>query len=285
VILFPSHSFILQVNPMMLKFRTFVLIHVHGFQYSRRLTKYQHCNAAATWLLAKKTAPISVFASSVNTSLIRPIHSSANVYKTKGKKDKGSKKIQQLIRPVDAAHVLDLNQVQTVMKEKVEELKIDYAKEFRIGANIPLEQIEVVIEGDTYALNEVAQISKPSPRLVQVDMISFPEFVKVAEMAIRESKWNLNPSITGTIIKVPIPQATAEHRNTVAKNAKQRLGVCKKDLQNIVQDIELDLKQHKSESEDLIRILKQQVKIFYEHYTDEVDILFKGKEKEILHPS
>ena len=270
----------------MIQFRTMVFSRFFYSACTRKLSKYQLCNGCGSFFnLVKGTSVLSGFSKHNIVIIASPIHTSAIAYKAKGKKDKSQKKIQQLIRAVDAAHVLDLEEVQITMKEKVEELKIDFAKEFRIGADIPLEQIEVVIEGDTFALNEIAQISKPSPRLVQVDMISFPEFVKVAEIAIRDSKWNLNPSVTGTIIKVPIPQATAEHRKTVADNAKKRLDVCKIDLRTIVNDVESDLKQHKNESEDLIHILKQQITLFCDHYVAEAEVLFKGKEKEILHPS
>ena len=249
-------------------------------------SKYKVASSQICHLMPSNASPIFDFCLSKSAaSHIRCLHASAVLCKVKGKKVKSSKKIQELIRPADAAKLLDLEDVQMSMKDKVAQLKTDYARDFRIGADIPLEQIDVVIEGDTYALNEVAQINKPSPRLIQVDMISFPEFVKVAEKAIRASKWNLNPSVSGTIIKIPIPQATAEHRAAVAKHAKQRLRLCKDELLGVVSDIERDLKQHKTESEDLIHILNQQIKIYCDHFVGEAEALFKGKEKEILHPS
>ena len=213
-----------------------------------------------------------------------PLYTSTMCQKSKGKKEKAIKKIQQVIRHTDAAEVLDLDEVQQNMIDKVEQLKTDFAKDFRIGSDIPLDQVEIIIEGDSYLLNEVAQITKPSPRLVQVDMISFPEFVKTAENAIRSSRWNLNPSVSGTIIKVPIPQPSAEHRATVAKAAKQRFGDCKRELHDLVKETESFLKQQKI-AKDFDFVLKQQINIYCDHYIAEAETMFKGKEKELLHPS
>lgn len=210
-------------------------------------------------------------------------HHSCALWKSKGKKT-GSK-LKQVIRAVDAAEVVDLDKVQEDMKSLVNDLKNDYAIDYRVGSDLPLDQIEVVIEGDTYTLNEVAQISKLSPYLVQIDMIDFPELVDTVKNAICATKWNLNPSVAGTIIKVPIPQVNAERRTMIAKAAKQRLGMCKQDLRNHVSNVYQSFRKHEKLTEDFEYLLKQQITIYLDHFLEEAESLYKGKEKEVLQPS
>ena len=238
-------------------------------------------SSASSFSLTRKAAFLKK-CNVYSLSCSSPLHLSAFSFKSKSKKASG--KIQQLIRPADAADVVDLTEIENDMKSIVDKLKNDFVKNFRVGSDIPLEELQVNIDDDPYALNEIAQISKPSPRLIELDLVSFPEFVPAVKNAIEKSKWNLNPSAKGTIIKVPIPQATADHRANVAKAAKQRLGTCKNDLHRLVLDLEKEIK-HKHVAEDLEKILKQQLKIYSNHYAAEADKIYKGKEQEILHPS
>ena len=220
---------------------------------------------------------------SVNLTLVKYFHASSIHFKAKGKKTSG--KIKEVIRAVDAAEVVDLDEVQNNLKAVINNLKNDYAVDYRVGSDIPLDELEVVIEGDTYALNEVAQISRPSPHLIQIDMVDFPEFVSVVEKAICSSKWNLNPVVTGTILKVSIPQATAERRTMISKAAKQRLTSSKLELREIVNDLHKSFKNHEKMTDDFEHILKQQISIYFDHFVAEAESLYKGKEKEILNPS
>ncbi|CAK8698632.1 ribosome-recycling factor-like [Clavelina lepadiformis] len=199
------------------------------------------------------------------------------------KKSQHSTKIQEIVRPTDVEDVVDLIAIQNNMKECLHQLQEDFSKDFRVGADLKkFENLQISVEGEEYALSELAQITKQPPHTITVDLSSFPEYIKTVDHALRGDKLSYNPSITGTLIKIPIPRATGEHKTAVAKNAKQRCGQCKLEIHKIVKEVEHALVQEKHTSKDTSDVIKQQIKIYSDHYCLLADSLYKGKEKEIL---
>ncbi|XP_009862376.2 ribosome-recycling factor-like [Ciona intestinalis] len=219
-------------------------------------------------------------------SLTRQIHTTTFLRKSKSKKGKTQMKIREVIRPRDAEEVLDLLEVENEMKKCVLLLQDTYTKEFKVGADLSIfEQMTINIENDRYPLNEIGQVSKPTQRMIVVDMESFPQYIKEAEAVIRDSNMNLNPNTTGTLIKVAIPQVTAEHRQLVAKKAKERLNLCNDKLRNIKAINEKLAKNHEGLTENLEHGIKEQLSIYLEHYKTKAMEVYKAKEKELLHPA
>lgn len=147
------------------------------------------------------------------------------------------------------------------MKSVVEALKDNFNKTLNIRtAPGSLDHITVVTADGTLPLNQIGQISVKSPQLILVNMASFPECTAAAIKAIRESGMNLNPEVEGTLIRVPIPKVTREHREMLVKPAKQNTNKAKENLRKVRTNAMNKLKKSKDKtSEDTIRLIEKQV--------------------------
>uniref|UniRef100_A0A2I3LKR6 Ribosome-recycling factor, mitochondrial n=2 Tax=Papio anubis TaxID=9555 RepID=A0A2I3LKR6_PAPAN len=146
-----------------------------------------------------------------------------------------------------------------------------------------LDKIAVVTADGKLALNQIGQISMKSPQLILVNMASFPECTAAAIKAIRESGMNLNPEVEGTLIRVPIPQVTREHREMLVKLAKQNTNKAKDSLRKVRTNAMNKLKKSKDTvSEDTIRLVEKQISQMADDTVAELDRHLAVKTKELL---
>lgn len=61
-------------------------------------------------------------------------------------------------------------------------------------------------EGETYPLQELAQVGRKNPQLAVLNLASLPDAIKPVLLAIENSGMNLNPQQEGTTIYVPLPK-------------------------------------------------------------------------------
>uniref|UniRef100_A0A2K6GNM1 Ribosome-recycling factor, mitochondrial n=1 Tax=Propithecus coquereli TaxID=379532 RepID=A0A2K6GNM1_PROCO len=146
-----------------------------------------------------------------------------------------------------------------------------------------LDHITVVTADGKLALNQISQISMKSPQLILVNMASFPECTAAAIKAIRESGMNLNPEVEGTLIRVPIPKVTREHREMLVKLAKQHTNKAKDSLRRVRTNAMNKLKKSKDKtSEDIIRLIEKQISQMADDTVAELDRHLAVKTKELL---
>ncbi|XP_050570523.1 ribosome-recycling factor, mitochondrial isoform X2 [Cygnus atratus] len=146
-----------------------------------------------------------------------------------------------------------------------------------------LDHIIVVTKDGKFPLNQLGQISLKSPQLIIVNMTNFPESTAAAMKAIRESGMNLNPEVDGTLIRVPIPKVTREHRESLAKLAKQSTNKSKDALRKVRSKSMNQVKKFKSKvSEDTIWLLEKQIQQMADNAAAEMDKLLAAKTKELL---
>ncbi|XP_039586576.1 ribosome-recycling factor, mitochondrial [Passer montanus] len=146
-----------------------------------------------------------------------------------------------------------------------------------------LDHITVVTKDGKFPLNQLGQISQKSPQLMIVNMTSFPESTAAAAKAIRESGMNLNPEVDGAVIRVPVPKVTREHRESLAKLAKQSTNKSKEALRKVRSKSITQIKKSKSKvSEDTIRLLEKQIQQMADEAAAEMDKLLAAKTKELL---
>src|SRR5215207_11774110 len=89
------------------------------------------------------------------------------------------------------------------MDKAIESSKREFSS-IRSGKASPsmLDTVRVELYGTQMALNQVASISAPEPRVIIVTPFDKGQ-IKVVEKAIRESDRGLEPSAQGNIIRVP----------------------------------------------------------------------------------
>ncbi|XP_067868661.1 ribosome-recycling factor, mitochondrial isoform X3 [Heterodontus francisci] len=166
----------------------------------------------------------------------------------------------------------------------IENLKDDYWKNLNIRTSPgALDHITVTTTNGKFPLNHLGQISLKSPQLILVNMTSFPEATVAATKAIRESGMNLNPEVDGTLIRVPIPKVTREHRENLAKLAKQFTNKSKESLRKMRTNAIAHVKKSKdSVSEDTIRLLEKQIQQMADDVVADMDKHLMAKTKELL---
>uniref|UniRef100_A0A8B9UXY2 Ribosome-recycling factor, mitochondrial n=2 Tax=Anas TaxID=8835 RepID=A0A8B9UXY2_9AVES len=183
---------------------------------------------------------------------------------TKKAKGKGQTQAKVNINAALVEDIINLEATNEDMQAVVEALKEDFNKNVSVRTSPgALDHIIVVTKDGKFPLNQLGQISLKSPQLIIVNMTNFPESTAAAMKAIRESGMNLNPEVDGTLIRVPIPKVTREHRESLAKLAKQSTNKSKDALRKVRSKSMNQVKKFKSKvSEDTIWLLEKQVIFF-----------------------
>ncbi|XP_013774469.1 ribosome-recycling factor, mitochondrial-like [Limulus polyphemus] len=263
----------------------------------QRLASWNPHNTSAYCVQLNKemcTALINVpsFSSFTNNNLLNISFSmyllhSRSYAKKKTKDPTGKSKGPQpkaILKDEELMEVIQVDVMKHQMQQVVEKLHDDYIQHVTVRSTAgSIENVQVNIEGSIYPLNQVAQIARKNPQLVVINMSSFPEAIKSVLQGIVDSGMNLNPQQEGTMIYLPIPKVTREHREKLAKNAKALLNKAKEDMR-IIQNKYISLaKKHKSEfSEDLIYDVQEQVKLIANEYVAEGEKMMNAKQKELL---
>src|SRR5256714_341880 len=99
-----------------------------------------------------------------------------------------------------------------------------------------LDRVQVDYYGTPTPLKNLATISAPEPRLLNVQPFD-PTSVKAIEKAIQESDLGLQPSNDGKLIRLPIPQLTEERRKELVKVVRRYAEDGKVAIRNVRRDV------------------------------------------------
>ncbi|XP_074701987.1 ribosome-recycling factor, mitochondrial [Strix aluco] len=203
---------------------------------------------------------------------------------TKKAKGKGQSQARVNISAALVEDIINLEETTEDMQAVVEALKEDFSRNLSVRTSPgALDHIIVMTKDGKFPLNQLGQISQKSPQLIIVNMTDFPESTAAATKAIRESSMNLNPEVDGTIIRVPVPKVTREHRENLAKLAKQSTNKSKEALRKVRSKSINQIKKFKNQvSEDTIWMLEKQIQQMADSTTAEMDKLLAAKTKELL---
>jgi ribosome recycling factor len=117
----------------------------------------------------------------------------------------------------------DLNALKQDLTRRMDGALETLRREFaglRTGRASPglLEPVRVEAYGGEVPLTQVGTIGVPEARMLTVQVWD-RSLVGAVERAIRDCGLGLNPASDGQLVRVPIPQLTAERRNDLAKAA------------------------------------------------------------------
>ncbi|KFP74214.1 PREDICTED: ribosome-recycling factor, mitochondrial [Acanthisitta chloris] len=203
---------------------------------------------------------------------------------TKKSKGKGQSQAKVNISAALVEDIINLEETNEDFQAVIEALKEDFSRNLSVRTSPgALDHITVMTKDGKFPLNQLGQISQKSPQLIVVNMINFPESTAAATKAIRESGMNLNPEVDGTVIRVPVPKVTREHRESLAKLAKQSTNKSKEALRKVRSKSINQVKKFKSKvSEDTIWLLEKQIQQMADEASAEMDKLLAVKTKELL---
>ncbi|XP_072285968.1 ribosome-recycling factor, mitochondrial [Pyxicephalus adspersus] len=211
--------------------------------------------------------------------MIRPLATKSS----KGK-SKGQAQARVNINTSLVEDIIDLKNVQQELRTVLDGLKEDFNKNLNIRTSpSAFDHIVVTTKDGKLPLSHLGQITMKSPRLFVINMSSFPESAPAVVNALRQSQMNLNPELDGTLIRVPVPQVTREHRENLVKLAKQLTNKAKDSLRKIRTRAVQEVKKAKdTASEDTIKLIEKQIQQMTDDTAAEMDKQLASKTKELL---
>lgn len=146
-----------------------------------------------------------------------------------------------------------------------------------------LDRITVDYYGTPTPLQQVANISVPEARMIQIQPWE-SSLIKKVEKAILASDLGLNPSNDGKVIRLVFPELTEERRKDLVKDVKKKGEAAKVAVRNIRRDANDAFKKLKKEdvSEDEVKELEEKVQKLTDKYIKNVDAAVDAKAKEIM---
>ena len=147
-----------------------------------------------------------------------------------------------------------------------------------------LDGIKVDYYGTPTPLNQVASLSIPESRLIQISPWDV-SIIGTIEKAIQKSELGLMPTSDGKIIRISIPPLTQQRRKELVKIVKKMAEECKVKLRNERRDANERLKTLKKDneiSEDDMFKSQAEVQKMTDEYIKKVDEITALKEKEIM---
>ena len=171
------------------------------------------------------------------------------------------------------------------LMDTVEHLKNEL-NTIRAGRANPqiLNKISVDYYGTLTPLNQMANITVPEARLLQISLWD-ASMVKTVVKAITASDIGITPTDDGKVIRLVFPQLTEERRRDLGKQVKKVGEDYKVTLRNARRDIMDKLKsfnKNKQITDDEVSTYEKEVQKILDKNIATVDTLIKEKENEIL---
>lgn len=148
-----------------------------------------------------------------------------------------------------------------------------------------LDNIRVEQYGQEVPLNQIGTVSAPEARLLVIDPWD-KSVMPVIEKAIIAANLGMNPNNDGRVIRLVLPELTADRRKEYVKLAKNEAEAGKIAVRNIRRDVNTSLKKLEKDkdsgmSEDDLKKAEAEVQKITDKFIKEIDDLFAKKEKEI----
>lgn len=181
--------------------------------------------------------------------------------------------------------VENLDQYEVKMKKSFQNL-LDEFGTVRAGRANPhvLDRIKVDYYGTPTAIQQVANVSVPEPRMILIQPWE-ASMVKEIERAILVSDLGINPTNDGKMIRLAFPELTEERRKELAKDVKKKGENAKVAVRNIRRDANDMLKKagkNSDVSEDEIKEQETKVQKMTDKFIADIDKAVEDKTKEIL---
>ena len=171
------------------------------------------------------------------------------------------------------------------MQKSLNNLYSEY-NSIRAGRANPhvLDSVLVDYYGTPTPIQQVANVSVPEPRLIQIQPWE-ASMVKEIEKAIQTSDVGINPTNDGKVIRLVFPELTEERRKELAKDVKKKGENAKVAVRNIRRDANDSFKKLSKESEiseDDIKELEEKAQKLTDSYIKKIDEAVSDKTEEIL---
>ena len=147
-----------------------------------------------------------------------------------------------------------------------------------------LDLVKVDVYGQKMPINQIASITTPEPRMINVQVWDQTNVVLI-DAAIQKSELGLNPQTDGQLIRLPVPELNEERRTEIKKMIKSMGEKCKVSIRNIRREANEELKKllkSKEIGEDEEKSFEKNVQAITDKHILIVDEKVSSKEKEIM---
>ncbi len=177
-----------------------------------------------------------------------------------------------------------INEAKEKMEKAIEATRNKFTS-IRAGrANVSmLDGIKVDMYGSDTPLNQIGTVSAPEARLLVIDPWDKSVIPKI-EKAIMQSNVGLTPNNDGRVIRLMIPDLTAERRKEYVKIAKTEAENGKIAARNVRKDLNANLRKLEKDgdiSEDDLKRFEDESQKLTDATIKMIDELLAKKEKEI----
>ena len=175
-----------------------------------------------------------------------------------------------------------LKDARTAMEKDIAHVKHEFGS-VRSGKASPnmLEAVRVEMYGQQMALNQVATVNAPEPRVLIVTPFDKGQ-IKIVEKAIRDAGLGLEPSAQGAMIRVPLPQMNEQRRKELAKIVHGYAEAGKVAVRHARTAGRDALKKLSGVSEDDVKHAEKDLQKVHDDYIHKIDEMIKVKEAEIM---
>lgn len=159
-------------------------------------------------------------------------------------------------------------------------------KKIRTGRANPaiLDSVRLNYYGTDTQLKQVASIGVEDGRTLVVSPFE-RNLIPDVERAIMKADLGLNPSTSGTVIRVPMPALTQETRKNMTKIARGEAEQARVSVRNVRRDANHDIKEllkEKEISEDDARRGEEEVQKLTDKYIADVEKMLATKETDLM---
>ena len=147
-----------------------------------------------------------------------------------------------------------------------------------------LDIIKVDVYGQMMPINQLATISTPDPRTINVQVWD-QNNVNLIDSAIKKSNLGINPQIDGQLLRIPIPSLNEERRRELKKIMGEQAEKAKISIRNIRREANDNLKRDlrdKKIGEDELKNLEKKIQNLTDNQISQLDQKLADKEKEIM---
>lgn len=171
------------------------------------------------------------------------------------------------------------------MSKALDSMKDEFTT-IRAGRANPhiLDKLRVDYYGSMTPLQQVANISVPEARMIQIQPWE-SSLIKEIEKAILTSDLGLTPNNDGKAIRLIFPELTEERRKELVKDIKKKGENAKVVVRNVRRDANDAFKKQNKASEisdDELKNLEDEVQKLTDKYVNAIDKAIDDKTKEIL---
>ena len=171
------------------------------------------------------------------------------------------------------------------MEKTLNNLRDEYGS-IRAGRANPkvLDKIRVDYYGTPSSLQQVANVSVPEPRIIQIQPWE-SKLIRDIEKAINMSDLGINPTNDGRVIRLVFPELTEERRKDLSKDVKKKGDAAKVAIRNIRRDANDTFKKMNKANElteDDQKNAEQKMQKVTDKYIEKIDKEVEAKTKEIM---